>query len=278
MATQVLSILLLMAMVLCMGSARPSDQVDQVPEDFEFPIPRHRGFFGPGYSAETISTRIASWSPLERNNVWELSGLHEGDIMQDNRPGPAGRNAMRDPESLWTDATIPYILEPTFLDSERKIIREGMDMIQKSTCFKFRPFKIGDMDFVLVQGAPTGCWSYVGKRGGGQVLNLQRGGCVHKGRENNFAKYNDTVVTDYDIGYDYGSVMHYSRKAFSKNGEDTIVPLEDGAEIGNREKVSDKDLAKLRAKYGCDENPDPEADNSLLGLLGNMGSSLVERL
>jgi hypothetical protein len=55
-------------------------------------------------------------------------------------------------------------------DSERKIIREGMDMIEAGSCFKFRPFKIGDFDFVLVQGASTGCWSYVGKRGGGQVI------------------------------------------------------------------------------------------------------------
>jgi hypothetical protein len=44
-------------------------------------------------------------------NVWELSGLEEGDIMQE--PGEA-RNAVRDPQSLWKDATIPYILDPTF--------------------------------------------------------------------------------------------------------------------------------------------------------------------
>jgi Astacin (Peptidase family M12A) len=32
-------------------------------------------------------------------------------------------------------------------------------------------------------------------------------------------------VSDFGVGYDYNSVMHYSRKAFSKNGEDTLTPL-----------------------------------------------------
>lgn len=56
-----------------------------------------------------------------------------------------------------------------------------MDLIQKGSCFKFRPFQIGDMDFILIRGSATGCWSYVGRQGGGQVVNLQRNGCVYKG-------------------------------------------------------------------------------------------------
>lgn len=94
----------------------------------------------------------------------------------------------------------------------------------------------------------------------GQVLNLNSPGCVHhgvvlhelmhaigfyhqqsasdrddfvqikweniaNGREHNFNKYNSSIVTDFGIPYDYNSVMHYSGKAFSKNGDVTIEPL-----------------------------------------------------
>lgn len=48
---------------------------------------------------------------------------------------------------------------------------------------------------------------------------------IRRGREHNFNKYNETTVTDFNIMYDYDSVMHYSAKAFSKNGENTIETL-----------------------------------------------------
>lgn len=44
------------------------------------------------------------------------------------------------------------------------------------------------------------------------------------GKEHNFNKYDNRTVTDYGIGYDYKSVMHYSSHAFSSNGEPTITP------------------------------------------------------
>lgn len=48
---------------------------------------------------------------------------------------------------------------------------------------------------------------------------------IYLGKEHNFNKYNNDTVTDYGISYDYGSVMHYSSHAFSKNDEPTITPL-----------------------------------------------------
>lgn len=48
---------------------------------------------------------------------------------------------------------------------------------------------------------------------------------IRSGRNHNFKKYDESTVTNFDVAYDYDSVMHYSSKAFSKNGKITIEPL-----------------------------------------------------
>ena len=50
--------------------------------------------------------------------------------------------------------------------------------------------------------------------------------------------------------YDYGSVMHYGRTAFSKNGRDTITP-KNGASIGQRNGASNQDIIDMRLMYQC---------------------------
>ncbi|CAH2068497.1 unnamed protein product, partial [Iphiclides podalirius] len=72
---------------------------------------------------------------------------------------------------------------------------------------------------------------------------------IRAGTEHNFAKYNNDTVTDFGVSYDYGSVMHYPEKAFSKNGNKTIIPLQDGAKIGQREGMSESDIIKLNKMY-----------------------------
>lgn len=125
-----------------------------------------------------------------------------------------------------------------------------------------------------------GCWSEVGMRGGMQQLGLA-GGCstgnaiheighalglwheqsredrntfvtinyanIEAGREHNF---NQQISDGDDVGgYDYGSIMHYGRTAFSKNGLDTIVPTQAGAAIGQRSGLSAGDIAAIHAIY-----------------------------
>lgn len=49
--------------------------------------------------------------------------------------------------------------------------------------------------------------------------------------------------------YDYNSVMHYSKDAFSKNGKATIVPRARGVNIGQREGMSSGDIDEINKKF-----------------------------
>lgn len=145
--------------------------------------------------------------------------------------------------------------------------------------------------FKLFEGNGTGCHSKVGRQGGRQELNLQfrefdegcfkKGTIIHEfihaigffhmhtasgrddyieimwnnirpGKEHNFEKHNENVVTQFGIPYDYRSVMHYSSKAFSVNGMKTLIPLTKNTKIGQRSKLSNHDVARIRAMYDCD--------------------------
>ncbi len=69
---------------------------------------------------------------------------------------------------------------------------------------------------------------------------------IKPGKEHNFVQH---VADGDDVGaYDYASIMHYPRDAFSKNGEDTIVPL-GGQSIGQRDGLSTGDVAAIDSIY-----------------------------
>ncbi|XP_048006384.1 uncharacterized protein LOC125241794 [Leguminivora glycinivorella] len=239
-------------------------------------------------------------SPIS-DHAWEESGRFEGDlilnerqrqlIVQDIAEG-LSRNGLKDSTKRWpNNEVIVYIQREHFTSDQVQAIVSGMEELSQASCVKFRPYKKGDRDAVVVQGSRRGCFSQVGYQGGYQVLNLSGRhpvgrGCFRHGTvvheflhtlgfyhmqsspdrddyidviwenivqpaRHNFRKYNLFSVSDFGVGYDYDSVLHYSRKAFSSNGGDTLVPKKSGAEIGQRIGLSEKDSAKLNKMY-CD--------------------------
>lgn len=147
-------------------------------------------------------------------------------------------------------------------------------------------------DYVTISGETNNCRSKVGRQGGEQFVRLApdnvNEGCfriysilhefvhtlgfhhihrqhdrdlyvkiiwenVKNGREDKLKLKPVGEYSDFGAGYDYESIMHYSQYAVSKNGLPTIVPLNfNGSLLGQREKLSDKDILKINRMYNCD--------------------------
>lgn len=67
----------------------------------------------------------------------------------------------------------------------------------------------------------------------------------------NFQKYSHGEADPLDLPYDYGSIMHYPKYAFSSNGHPTIVPKDRNASIGQRVALSKTDIKKINKFYKC---------------------------
>lgn len=73
------------------------------------------------------------------------------------------------------------------------------------------------------------------------------------GYERNFEKLTPNSSTTFNAPYDYLSVMHYGKKYFSKNSENTIATKlpQYQDKIGQRMEMSPTDVYKLNRLYNC---------------------------
>uniref|UniRef100_A0A4W4FST2 Metalloendopeptidase n=1 Tax=Electrophorus electricus TaxID=8005 RepID=A0A4W4FST2_ELEEL len=115
------------------------------------------------------------------------------------------------------------------------------------------------LDCVALCSTPCRCCSYVGRRGcGPQAISIGKS-CDKFGivvRRVNFLKMELGEVNSLDEEYDYNSIMHYTRNAFSRDiFFDTILPRYDvsGARppIGQRMRLSKGDIAPAQKLYKC---------------------------
>ena len=74
-----------------------------------------------------------------------------------------------------------------------------------------------------------------------------------QGKEDNFDKFSAEEIQHLGEPYDYGSIMHYGSKTFSKNDQPTILALKKGGEekIGQRNDLSDNDVRQINKLYKC---------------------------
>nr|XP_033778897.1 high choriolytic enzyme 1-like [Geotrypetes seraphini] len=175
---------------------------------------------------------------------------------------------------------VPYVIASVFSNNERAVIESGLQSFSSRTCIRFQP-RNNEQDFISIE-SQSGCFSFIGRNRGLQVVSLQRQGCVFKGivqhellhalgfhheqnrsdrdgfvdiffenimpgMESNFRKVN---TNNLGTRYDYNSIMHYGRTAFSRNRRPTIVPKPDpNVNIGNRQDFSPEDITKVNRLY-----------------------------
>ncbi|XP_066544627.1 high choriolytic enzyme 1-like [Amia ocellicauda] len=216
----------------------------------------------------------------------KLTGLtfKEGDIAVSSKRSAiscAGNSCLW-PKSVDGYVYVPYIISPDYNDMDRITIEIGMQDISASTCVKFVP-RSHEANYLDIQNK-LGCWSFLGVNGGTQPLSLQAPGCMWSGiathefmhalgfvheqsrsdrddhvtivwenilkdREHNFQKYN---TNNLNTIYDYGSLMHYGKYAFSEDGGPTIIPKPNpNVAIGQREGPSTLDIHKINLLYEC---------------------------
>merc|ERR1711872_441653 len=186
-------------------------------------------------------------------------------------------SAILDKRRLWPGGQIPYQVSRTFPPNEYQMIKNAIAQFNsRAQCLQVVP-RTNQRNYVQVV-KENGCWSFVGNLGrGSQKLSLGRGclitgtiqheflhaaGFIHEhqrtDRDNyvtidfnnvrrdmasNFQKQRSDFL---NTGYDYGSVMHYGRTAFSFNGRPTIIPKDRNARIGNRSGPSATDLERIK--------------------------------
>ncbi len=189
--------------------------------------------------------------------------------------------ATSDKSHLWPGAEIPFVVDGSISPAMATVIQGAVAHLNTSP-LKARPRRDGDRDFVVFRDTGDGCSSFVGRLGGPQDINVTSGcglgavvhemlhasGFFHEqsrgdrdafitiafdeissGFEDNFEKRDSRGQ---DIGpYDFGSLMHYSSRAFSRSGRPTIVAKVSGVTFGQREALSTLDRAAIDHLYGA---------------------------
>lgn len=75
---------------------------------------------------------------------------------------------------------------------------------------------------------------------------------IVSGMGHNFDRYENNIVSNLALPYEYTSCMHYSSHAFSRNGQPTITPLRSFPGImGQQDHVTTLDWLRLRRHYNC---------------------------
>lgn len=204
--------------------------------------------------------------------------------------GPKERNGLISASKRWPAKLVIYRISEDFDVAHKEAILRGIQTLEDSSCLKFREATDEDVAYVRITANPGGCYTAVGYQGQPQEMNLEifpigegcfrPGTILHEfmhalgfyheqssalrddyinvveenivpGKEFNFKKYSASVITDFDVGYDYNSCLHYRPGAFSVNGKDTIIPLDKTVVIGQRRGLSEKDIDKINIMYKC---------------------------
>lgn len=181
---------------------------------------------------------------------------------------------------IWPGGIVPYVLDSKLPAESARDILIAINEWNGSSAIQLIP-RTTQRDYVhFIDDGSGECWSYVGKRGGEQEVQLAANcglgaarhevghaiGLFHEqsrsdrdnyvdifwsnikaGESYNFEKY--PPGTGWDIGgYNYQSLMHYESTAFSNNGNPTIL-AKNGSTISRNDLIADSDRCTVSYLY-----------------------------
>jgi hypothetical protein len=199
---------------------------------------------------------------------------------------------------LWPNKTVPYAFDSSATPAIRALVQAAAQVYLDRADIRLIP-RTTEADYVLVKGLSTdsteGGSSPIGRLEGQQVLNVRTdaglsvalhefghtlglwheqsrpdrdqyitilSGNIKDKFEHNFELRDDPDVARANGPYDFGSIMHYSLKAFSKNNQPTIQVKNpagvDLTQIGQQSTLSAGDILALADLYNA-----PVTDGSI---------------
>uniref|UniRef100_A0A0N5AIR0 Metalloendopeptidase n=1 Tax=Syphacia muris TaxID=451379 RepID=A0A0N5AIR0_9BILA len=213
-----------------------------------------------------------------------------------------GKSNSEQRNGLWNNNVVPYVLSSRYSEEElvpkvyalwmlfrKSVIIQALFDLQLKACFRFVK-RTTQTDYLDIRPL-DGCYSFVGRIGGPQLVSLASG-CIAKyvimheimhaiGFEHehqrpdrdeyikviyanvqpeqmsNFEKLSPSEVRTFGLSYDYKSIMHYEGTAFGKYDRITnqklvtMVPLKEGISLLDNTELSPSDIEKLNLIGEC---------------------------
>jgi hypothetical protein len=230
----------------------------------------------PGQSG-TTQTAILDTEDGPQSITYELIDNYmvlEGDIMLGRFDAGSINYSATLRAGTWPGCVIPYVIDSQLPNQQR--VLDAIKHWEAKTQVRFVK-RTNQEDYLNFEDGGKGCWSYIGRRGGGQLVSLAKncstGSAIHEiahalgiyheqsrqdrdnyvkvlwnnieqGKESNFNKYQSSRGVD--VGsFDFNSIMLYPWNAFSRNGNPTILRKDGSKYTAQRSSLSSGDLAGI---------------------------------
>ncbi|XP_019762613.2 hatching enzyme 1.2 isoform X1 [Dendroctonus ponderosae] len=255
---------------------------------------RHVMPYVPDVLHPPVPDHIESFNLTQDANGGEIDpemtpGLFQGDMALNNDLYNYWRVGIKwdaFPEKLWKNGIVPYMISPLYEPTEQVTILKAIKTFNFMTCVRFVPWDGKTKDYLLIWPIkyPKGCWSFVGRFGGSQIVSLQppdgsgpnclgsEGRAIHElmhalgvfheqsrwdrdkfvkiHEENIIPRYKSNFDkqsldnTTYSFEYDYDSIMHYGKHFFSKSKSKPTITTK----MGHTKKIGQR---KAMSKGDC---------------------------